>query len=38
MTFNKTDLDAAVENADQKNENIITDIIDPTPGFCRWST
>ena len=34
MTFNKTDLDAAVENADQKNEKIITDIIDPTPGFC----
>ena len=33
MKINKTDLDAAVENADKKNEEIITEIIDPTPGL-----
>ena len=33
MTINKTDLDAAVENADTKNEKIIRDVIDPTPGL-----
>ena len=33
MTINKTDLDAAVENADIKNEKIVRDVIDPTPGL-----
>ena len=33
MTINKTDLDAAVENADEKNKEIITEIINPTPGL-----
>ena len=33
MTINKADLDAAVENADEKNEEIITEIIDSTPGL-----
>ena len=32
ITINKTDLDAAVENAEKKNEEIITEIIDPMPG------
>ena len=33
MTINKTDSDAAVENADEKNEKIISDATDPTPGL-----
>ena len=33
MTINKTDLDAAVENADEKNKEIIIEIINPTPGL-----
>ena len=33
IKINKTDLDAAVENADEKNEKIISDVIDPTPGL-----
>ena len=32
ITINKTDLDAAIENVDNKNKKIISDIIDPTPG------
>ena len=33
VTINKTDLDATIENADKKNEKIITDLINPTPGL-----
>ena len=33
IKINKTDLDAAVENVDEKNEKIISDVIDPTPGL-----
>ena len=33
ITINKTDLDAAIENADGKNEKIISDLINPTPGL-----
>ena len=33
IKINKTDLDAAVENADEKNEKIISDVIDPTPAL-----
>ena len=33
ITINKTDLDAAVENADDKNKKIVRDIIDPAPGI-----
>ena len=33
IKINQTDLDAAVENADEKNEKIISDVIDPTPGL-----
>ena len=33
ITTNKTDLDAAVENADDKNKKIVRDIIDPAPGI-----
>ena len=33
MTINKTDLDTAVRSADKKNEEIITEIIDPMPGL-----
>ena len=33
MTINITDLDAEVENADKKNEKIISDVIDPTSGL-----
>ena len=33
IKINKTDLDAAVENADEKNEKIRSDVIDPTPGL-----
>ena len=33
IKINKTDLDAAVENADEKNEKIISDVIDPTSGL-----
>ena len=33
MTINKTDLDAAVENADEKSKGIITEVINPTPGL-----
>ena len=29
ITINKTDLDAAIENADEKNEKIISDLIKP---------
>ena len=32
ITINKTDLDAATENADDKNKKLVTDITDPTPG------
>ena len=31
ITINKTDLDAAIENADDKNKKIVRDIINPTP-------
>ena len=31
ITINKTDLDAAIENADDKTKKIVTDIINPTP-------
>ena len=31
ITINKTDLDAAIENVDDKNEKIVRDIINPTP-------
>ena len=30
ITINKTDLDATIENADDKNKKIVRDIIDPT--------
>ena len=33
ITVNKTDLDATIENADKKNEKIITDLINPMPGL-----
>ena len=33
ITINKTDLDATIENADKKNEKIITDLINPMPGL-----
>ena len=33
ITINKTDLDAAIENADDKNKKIVSDIIDPMPGL-----
>ena len=33
ITINKTDLDAAVENAEESNKELINDIIDPTPGL-----
>ena len=33
ITINKTDLDAAVENAEESNKEVINDIIDPTPGL-----
>ena len=33
ITINKTDLDAAIENADGKNEKIISDLINPMPGL-----
>ena len=33
ITINKTDLGAAIENADEKNEKIISDLINPTPGL-----
>ena len=33
MTINKSDLDATNENADEKNWKIISDLINPTPGF-----
>ena len=33
IKINKTDLDVAFENADEKNEKIISDVIDPTPGL-----
>ena len=31
IAINKTDLDPAIENADDKNKNIVSDIIDLTP-------
>ena len=33
ITINKTDLDAAVENAEESNKEIIEDMIDPTLGL-----
>ena len=33
ITINKTDLNAAIENAGEKNEKIISDLINPTPGL-----
>ena len=33
ITINKTDLDVAVENAEESNKEVINDIIDPTPGL-----
>ena len=33
ITINKTNLDAASENADEKNKKIISKIINPTPGL-----
>ena len=33
ITINKTDLDAAVENAEESNKEIINDMIDPTPAI-----
>ena len=33
ITINKTVLDAAIENTDDKNKKIVSDITDPTPGF-----
>ena len=33
ITINKTDLDAAIENTDDKNKKIVSDIIDPMPGL-----
>ena len=33
ITINKTDLGAAIENADEKNEKIISDLINPIPGL-----
>ena len=33
MTINKSDLHATSENADEKNWKIISDLINPTPGF-----
>ena len=32
ITINKTDLDAATKNADNKNKRLVTDIINPMPG------
>ena len=33
IPINKTDLNAAIENADEKNEKIIRDLINPMPGL-----
>ena len=33
IKINKTDLDVAVENAEESNKEIINDMIDPTPGL-----
>ena len=33
MTINETDLDAAIENGNEKNIKTISDMIDPTPGL-----
>ena len=33
ITINKTDLDAAVENAEESNKEIIDDMFNPTPGL-----
>ena len=33
ITIKKTDLDVAVENAEESNKEVINDIIDPTPGL-----
>ena len=33
ITINKTDLDAAVENAEENNKELINYTIDPTPGL-----
>ena len=33
IAINKTDLDAAIENADGKNKKIVRDITDSTPGI-----
>ena len=33
ITINKADLDVAIENVDDKNKKIVSDIIDPMPGL-----
>ena len=33
ISINETDLDAAVENAEESNKEVINDMIDPTPGL-----
>ena len=33
ITINKTDLDAAIENAEESNKSVIYDTTDPTPGL-----
>ena len=38
ITINKTDLDAAVENAEESNKEIIEDMIDPTPSLILDNT
>ena len=38
ITINKTDLDAAVENAEESNKEVINDIIDPTPDLVVVNT
>ena len=38
ITINKTDLDAAVENAEESNKEIINDMIDATPGLIVGDT
>ena len=31
LTINKTDLDAAIENVEESNKEVINEIINPTP-------
>ena len=38
IKINKTDLDAAVENAEESNKEIIEDMIDPTPSLILDNT